>query len=79
MRDIEPTSALGQFISANGINIDSWYEALKYPQSTKGKPFCHFTLKYGGQETIAFWQSVGKGASSLREQTVALARSHGHA
>ena len=72
-------SPLGQFFSANSINIDSWYEALKYPTSKKGKPFSHAKLKYGGHDTVKFWKSVGRSAASLRKQSVALARSLGHA
>ena len=71
---IEPHSPLGRFISANGITIDNWYEALKYPESKGGHPFSHFELKYGGESTVLFWSEIGKAALNLRLEAVALSR-----
>jgi hypothetical protein len=79
VRDIDPSTPLGRFIADNSITIDYWYEALKYPQSTKGKPFSHAALKYGGEATVDFWQSIGQGAALLRRQAVKLARGEEHA
>lgn len=48
---------MGRFLDANTIQIDEWYEALKYPESRTGL-IDHFHLKFGGQTTISFWESV---------------------
>ena len=77
VRDIDPTSPLGRFNIANGINIDSWYQSLKYPRSTKGKIFTHVELQYGGTHTVDFWDSIKLGASSIRIEAVELARING--
>jgi hypothetical protein len=75
--DIDPNSPLGRFNIANGINIDSWYQALKYPTSTKGKSFTHVELRYGGMRTVDFWESIELGSSSIRMDAVELARFSG--
>lgn len=79
VRDIDPTTPLGRFLAENAIKIDSWYEALKYPRSTKGRAFSHAALKFGGEGTVDFWQAIGKGAALLRCQAVELARAGRHA
>ena len=79
VRSIKPSSPLGQFFSDNGITIDKWYEALKYPESMDGQTFSHFALKYGGVETVSFWSEIGKAAMNLRLQAVALSREGGGA
>lgn len=72
IRDIDADSPLGKHLKTNSIKIDDWYQALKYPESTKGQPFSHFDLKYGGSETLSFWQELGESARQLREQAVKL-------
>ena len=71
VRHIDGASPLGQFLSANAIAIDSWYESLKYPKSKNGKPFSHPKLKYGSASTVEFWRAVERGAKLLRKQAVA--------
>ncbi len=72
---IDPDSPLGRFKLANGIEIDSWYEALKYPTSNKGEVFAHAELKYGGSMTMDFWRNIGTGSSNIRLQAIDLAYS----
>lgn len=70
VRDIDSDSPIGQFLNANSIKIDSWYESLKYPKSTNGKTFCHTELEYGSVGTLAFWRTLGSSAKQLRKQVV---------
>ncbi len=74
VRRIDGASPLGQFLAANAIAIDSWYESLKYPKSKGGKTFSHTKLKYGSLSTVAFWRSLERGAKQLRKQAVACLR-----
>jgi hypothetical protein len=65
-----PASPLGQFLTANQISIDAWYQALKYPKGTTGQAYSHVRLKYGGGGTVAFWKGIKVGAASIRKQAV---------
>jgi hypothetical protein len=78
-RDLDPASPLGRFLAQNHISIDDWFQALKYPELMTGNSIDHFSLMFGGCETVAFWQSVGQAAASLLMESVALARSLGRA
>lgn len=78
VRSIDPNSPLGTFMTNNSIQIDKWFEALKYPESTKGQSFSHIDLKYGGLDTVPFWQSIGEAARQVRLQAVALSRERGY-
>lgn len=71
VRDVEPGSPLGKFLQANSINIDSWYQALKYPTSAQGKRYSHVKLQYDSTNTLSFWRSIRRGAESIRKQAVA--------
>jgi hypothetical protein len=77
-RDLDRGSPLGIFLAANGLEIDSWNEALKYPESKKGKRFDHLRLKYGGLDTVGFWRTLSSAAREIRVAAVKLARSMGH-
>jgi len=72
-------SPMGRFLSSNSIQIDSWYEALKYPESTKGQSFSHFDLKFGGAGALPFWQALHASSSDIHSKAVALSRLHGYA
>lgn len=72
-------SPLGRFLASNSIQIDNWYEALKYPESTKGKSFSHVDLKFGGSRTLVFWQSLHASSAEIQTKAVALSRLHGYA
>lgn len=73
------TSPIGHFLQTNNITIDDWFQALKYPISTRGTAYNHVSLKYGGDSTASFWGSIGGSASKIRVAAVSLARSHGFA
>ncbi|WP_286353968.1 hypothetical protein [Geothrix oryzae] len=72
---LDPESPLGQFFVTNQVSVDDWYQALKYPESTAGQTFDHHDLKYGGQETVAFWKVIGQTSRQLCQESVALAMS----
>lgn len=73
--NLDRGSPLGVFLTANGLDIDSWNEALRYPESKKGEPFDHLRLQYGGLGTVDFWQALGSAAREIRVASVRLARS----
>lgn len=70
--NLDPKSPLGQFFNANGVSVDQWYEALKYPESKKGKVFDHMDLQYGEMETLEFWKDIGQAAQVVREEAANL-------
>ena len=72
--EIEPNSPFGTFLTSNGASIDDWYEALKYPESNRGKLFTHDDLKYGGAATLCFWRDLGETAANIRKEAVSLSR-----
>jgi len=74
---LNPQSPLSRFFTTNGISIDDWYHALKYPDFKGRQQFSHFELKYGGTGTLNFWQSLGRDAGNLRLESVQLAKSLG--
>lgn len=77
IRKISPHTPLGKFLAANSIQIDGWYESLKYPESKSGQPFTHFDLKYGGSDAIPFWTDIYKASSAIHSQAAALSSSLG--
>lgn len=72
-------SPMGCFLASNSIQIDDWYEALKYPESKKGTQFDHFDLKFGGESTIPFWCAIHESSADMQLKAVALSRLHGYA
>lgn len=72
-------SPIARFLASNSIQIDSWYEALKYPEATKGQAFSHFELKYGGASTLAFWQEIQEFAIQIPAKAATLSRAAGYA
>lgn len=44
---LDSQSPLGRFFAENNLEVDSWYQALRYPESSKGQLFDHVALKYG--------------------------------
>jgi len=75
--DPDPTSPLGRFFATNCIDVDKWYEALKYPESRSGGQFDHAELRYGAGETLAFWDGVRRSAIEMRVAAVELAEELG--
>jgi len=75
---LNPASPLGCFFATNGISVDDWYIALKYPESAAGRPYDHVDLKYGATRTLSFWKALGQAAAEIRVAAVELARDLGH-
>src|SRR5690625_4407594 len=72
-------SPMARFLASNSIQIDDWYEALKYPESKNGATFDHYDLKFGGESTLPFWTSVHASSFDIHSKAVALSRHHGYA
>ena len=70
---------MGRFLTSNSIQIDNWYEALKYPESMGKKRFTHFDLKYGGSEELPFWRQIHASSSDIPAKSAALSRVSGYA
>jgi len=69
---VEP---LASFCKKSGITIDEYYQALKYPESTKGTAYRHTPLKYHGESGLAFFSQINSDIKNLRLEAVALGRS----
>lgn len=67
------------FLSNNKLSIDSWFEALKYPETTQGVSVSHTDLKYGGKNAATFWSGIKTSCESLRRQAEELSQSCGNA
>ena len=66
---------LASFCKTSGITIDDYYQALKYPQSTRGNVYKHYPLKYRGEEGVPFFEDLAKDISEAVPKIVALGRS----
>jgi hypothetical protein len=51
---------------------------LKYPESKGGQRHNHLDLKYGGRNTLIFWETLGNAAAEIRVAAVKLAHELGH-
>jgi hypothetical protein len=67
---------LNNFFSDSGIEVDEWYQALKYPESNKGKKYEHLPLKYQEEEGALFCAELHENISLLRVSFVSYVRSH---
>lgn len=70
--ELDKNSVVGRFLIDNKLDIDNWYEALKYPFiSNKQKVACtsFISLKCGGKSTAPFWSDI----ASASKEIVALA------
>lgn len=70
--DLDQNSPLGLFFATNGVSIDDWFEALKYPELRSGQAIIHVDLKGGGTRTLGFWEAIGSSAVQLRKLAVEL-------
>lgn len=65
---------LADFCSSSGISIDDYYQALKYPESTRGVQYNHHPLKYSESGGASFFAELRDDIKTLREKTVELGR-----
>ncbi len=75
IRKIDPSSILGGFLSSNGISIDEYYQALKYPTSTKGAKYFHRPLQFNTDVGLKYFHELNQCVLKLREETLLLGRS----
>jgi hypothetical protein len=68
-------SPLATFFRANALQLDQWYEALKYPELRDGTAVDHFGLKYGGESSAPFWAGLAESAATIQRRAVSLAHS----
>ena len=66
---------LARFFRANSLQLDQWYEALKYPELRDGTAVDHFGLKYRGEEAAPFWAGLAESAAQIQRRAVALSHS----
>jgi hypothetical protein len=66
---------LASFCAKSGISIDAYYQALKYPESTKNILFKHTPLKYRGDVGLDFFNFLASDIAQMRKDVVSLARS----
>ena len=65
---------LSEFCRASSITIDDYYQALKYPESTKGQKFYHRSLEYKGADGVSFFIDLRNDIDEIRKKSVSLAR-----
>lgn len=65
---------LKDFFGSNGIDIDDWFQALKYPEMKSGKPLIDRSLRYQGEEGAKFFDILKKDISEFRIKFVAYTR-----
>ncbi len=66
---------LADFCTTSGITMDDYYQALKYPVSTRGQQYQHHPLKYRESEGSAFFCELRDDIAEIRAKTVSLGRS----
>lgn len=55
---VVPDSIIKNFLDTNQINIDNWYESLKYPESNDNQEFTHLDLIYNSLRSLDFWKNL---------------------
>lgn len=51
---------LADFCKNSGVDMDMYYQSLKYPSSTKGGKFEHSVLRYNGEEGCELFGDIEK-------------------
>jgi len=72
------SSPLKEFFENNEITPDMFYEALKYPETNKGKTISHIQLKYGGSSTVGFYNQLAQDAERISKSSAILAHTLYH-
>ena len=62
------------FFNNSDIDVDMYYQAFKYPLSTKNAKFDHDSLKMKGSQGVQFYKELDKDLSLLRHETVEFGR-----
>ncbi|MBT3045026.1 MAG: hypothetical protein KME67_19380 [Candidatus Thiodiazotropha sp. (ex Codakia orbicularis)] len=66
---------LNVFFEKSSANISEWYQALKYPESTKGKKYHHVHLKYQEESGGLFFAELSEDIHYIRVCVVSDVRS----
>jgi hypothetical protein len=72
LEEISKKEPLATFFEKNQTSISQWYETLKYPEMNNGAQIHHANLKYGGHDTLNFWQGINDSAECMRKFCVTL-------
>ena len=62
------------FFDSNSIEIDEWFQALKYPEMKSGKTLIDRSLRYQGEEGAKFFDTLKRDISEFRINFVAYTR-----
>ena len=65
---------LAEFCSTSSITIDEYYQALKYPESTRGNQYHHHPLKNREAEGANFFAELRDDIERIRIESVASGR-----
>ena len=65
---------LADFCNTSHITIDEYYQALKYPESTRGNQYHHDPLLYRDAEGAIFFVELRDDIECIRIESVALGR-----
>lgn len=58
-------SFISDFNTENSINIDDWYQSLKYPEMNNDRTIFHSRLQFNGQHALEFWQEIANDSLEL--------------
>ena len=65
---------LKTFTQESSISIDDWYQAFKYPESTKGELFSHNKLQFQTDKGAEFFNTLSSDIHKIRLSSVRFAR-----
>jgi len=65
---------LASFFEQSSSTADEFYQALKYPESTKGEPYKHEVLMEKGSEGISFFKILVNDIRNIRIEAVRVGR-----
>ena len=67
-------SPLREFFKWSGTDVDKYYQALKYPESTDGKDYMHNELYYQSEWGVPFYAELRDDILAARQAFVRLGR-----
>ena len=67
-------TAIRDFLNETSISIDEWYQAFKYPESTKGNVYAHNKLQFQAEKGASFYGELACDIHSIRVSSVKYAR-----
>jgi len=65
---------LNDFCSSSQIDIDEYYQALKYPNSTYNRIYDHYSLMYKGKNGKAFFIDLRNDINDIMNQIIILGK-----